>query len=225
MTAPLDNIIWHTLCGAHVKFSTGTDRARRYAPGFSPILGFVEPSSPDLAAIAPYCARGEHFYCAHWSGPAPAGWTIEAESTMFQMVWSGDAPARDEAADAVPLDSRHAEQAVGLATLTRPGPFGLRTLELGDYFGCFDGPRLVAMAGERMCADGFREISGVCTHPEYQGRGYARRLMLKLIHRELHRGETPFLHVMRDNAGAWQFYERMGFRKRQEPIVRVIART
>ncbi|MBE2215863.1 MAG: GNAT family N-acetyltransferase [Opitutaceae bacterium] len=224
MTAPLDNIIWHTLSGPHAEFSAGTERARRYAPGFSPILGFAEPESPDFAGIAPFCEPGEHFYCAHWSGKAPADWVIEAESTMFQMVWSGAPPACDEAADAVPLDSRHAERAVELATLTRPGPFGLRTLELGDYFGYFDGPRLVAMAGERMCAEGFREISGVCTHPEYQGRGYARRLMLKLIRREVRRGETPFLHVMRDNAGAWQFYERLGFRKRQEPVVRVIAR-
>lgn len=225
MTAPLDNIIWHTLSGPHAEFSAGTERARRYAPGFSPILGFAEPESPDLAGIAPFCEPGEHFYCAHWSGEAPADWVIEAESTMFQMVWSGDPPACDEAMDAVPLDARHAAQAVELATLTRPGPFGLRTLELGDYFGTFDGPRLVAMAGERMCAEGFREISGVCTHPEYQGRGYARRLMLKLIRREVRRSETPFLHVMRDNTGAWQFYERLGFRKRQEPVVRVIART
>ena len=221
----LDNIMWHTLSGAHARFSAGTERARRYAPGFSPILGFAEPESPDLAAIAPFCAPGEHFYCAHWSGAAPAGWTIEAESTMFQMIWAGEAPTRDEAPDARPLGAADAAQAVELATLTKPGPFGLRTLELGDYFGYFDGPRLVAMAGERMCAGVFREISGVCTHPEYQGRGYARGLMLKLISRQHQRGETPFLHVMRDNAGAWQFYERLGFRKRQEPVVRVIARS
>ena len=31
-----------------------------------------------------------------------------------------------------------------------------------------------------MAATGLREISGVCTHPDYQGRGYARRLMTKL---------------------------------------------
>jgi len=107
--------------------------------------------------------------------------------------------------------------------LTKPGPFGLRTIELGDYFGCFDGPRLVAMAGERMQAGGFREISGVCTHPEAQGRGHARRLMARLVRRELQRGETPFLHVMRDNAVAHGFYARMGFRDYREIVVRVMA--
>jgi predicted GNAT family acetyltransferase len=58
------------------------------------------------------------------------------------------------------------------------------------------------MAGERMAAPGLHEISGVCTHPAHQGRGYARWLMLKLIRRQLLRGETPFLHVMRANEAA-----------------------
>jgi predicted GNAT family acetyltransferase len=133
-------------------------------------------------------------------------------------------PQADEAPDAVTLGPEHAAQALELALLTRPGPFGPRTIELGDYFGYFDGSRLMAMAGERMAAPGLREISGVCTHPDYLGRGYARRLMLKLIRRQLARGETPFLHVMRANEAAHQLYLRMGFRDYRETVVRVVAR-
>ena len=44
-----------------------------------------------------------------------------------------------------------------------------------------------------------REISGVCTHPEFQGRGLARRLVAELVRRELGRDQTPFLHVLRAN--------------------------
>ena len=33
------------------------------------------------------------------------------------------------------------------------------------------------MAGERMWIGDHREVSAVCTHPEAQGRGYARALM------------------------------------------------
>jgi len=80
------------------------------------------------------------------------------------------------------------------------------------------------MAGERMAAPGLREISGVCTHPDHQGRGFARRLMLKLIRRQLERGETPFLHVMRANEAAHRLYLRMGFRDYRETVVRVLAR-
>jgi ribosomal protein S18 acetylase RimI-like enzyme len=224
MAHPLDNIFWNTLSGLHAHLSAGTDSARRYAPGFSPIVGFPDPRRPDFGALAPFCEPGEHFYCDAWSGPAPAGWRIEAEATMYRMVWDGPMPERDEAPDAVPLGPEHAAQALELALLTRPGPFGPRTIELGEYFGYVDQGKLVAMAGERMAAPGLHEISGVCTHPDYQGRGYARRLMLKLIRRQLARGETPFLHVMRANAAAHGLYLRMGFRDYCETVVRVVAR-
>jgi predicted GNAT family acetyltransferase len=72
--------------------------------------------------------------------------------------------------------------------------------------------------------DGYREISGVCTHPDYQGRGYARKLMLKVMRQQLLRGETPFLHVMSANAPAHQLYLKMGFTDYMEPVVRVISR-
>jgi len=222
--ALLDNIMWHCLTGPHARFSAGGERARRYAKGFSPIVGFADTKSPDLDALRAHCDPGEHFYCDGWSGPAPAGWQVDHEATMFRMVWDSDVPAAaDGALEARPLGAADAAQALELATLTKPGPFGLRTIELGEYFGVFDGERLVAMAGERMCAGTLREISGVCTHPDFQGRGLARRLMLTLIRRELQRGETPFLHVMRANEGAHGLYQRMGFRDHVETVVRVVS--
>ncbi|MGJ7914138.1 GNAT family N-acetyltransferase [Massilia sp. LXY-6] len=224
----LDNIFWNTLSGRHLHLSSGTECARRYAQGFSPIVGFPDPRQPDFAALAPFCEPGERFYCDAWSGPAPDGWRIEAESTMLRMVWDGTMPEEDEAPDAIPLGTDDAARALDLAMLTRPGPFGPRTIELGEYFGYFDeghagSRRLIAMAGERMAAPGLREISGVCTRPGYQGRGYARRLMLKLIRRQLLRGEMPFLHVMRANEAAHRLYLRMGFRDYRETTVRVVT--
>jgi len=219
----LDNIAWHTLSGPHAHFSAGTERARRYAQGFSPIVGFVDQDRPDFDALRDFCADGEHFYCDGWSGPAPSGWQIEAETTMVKMVWDAPMPAADHAPEAIRLDASHAQRALDLATLTRPGPFGLRTIELGEYFGLFEGERLIAMAGERMCAGTLREISGVCTQPDCQGRGLARRLIDKLVRRQMQRGETPFLHVMSANTGARGLYERMGFRTYREVVVRVVA--
>lgn len=225
MTAFLTDIIWHTLSGPHAVHSTGTATARRYASGFSPIIAFAAREQPDFAALAPFCAPGEHFYCDGWSGPAPAGWQVEAESTMFKMVWQGGLPGEDSAPDAVPLTAAHAPQALALATLTRPGPFGLRTIELGDYFGFVEDGELIAMAGERMDAGALREISGVCTDPRHQGRGLARRLMLKLIRRQMLRQQTPFLHVMSENTAAHSLYQRMGFVDQHESVVRVVAYT
>src|SRR5690348_308354 len=134
----LDNIVWHALSGPQRKFALGNDVALRYAPGFSPIIGFAESERPDFAALAPFCELGEHLYCGGWSGQVPAGWRLEVDSVMVQMVYEGDMPEQDEAPDAVPLGAPNAEQALELAALTRPGPFGPRTIELGEYFGCFE---------------------------------------------------------------------------------------
>lgn len=223
----LDNVPWHSLTGPQAHASTGTGAVRRYAPGFSPIIAFADPERPNLAPLDPYCEPGEHLYCGGWSGPVPAGWQVDAEATMIKMVWEAPAPAApaDETLAAVRLGAEHVPQMLELVALTKPGPFGPRTIELGEHFGVFEGKHLVAMAGERMFAAPLREISGVCTHPDHQGRGLARRLMELLLRRELQRNEMPFLHVMRDNHHARRLYERMGFRDRQALIARVLSRT
>jgi GNAT superfamily N-acetyltransferase len=219
----LDNLFWHALSGPQAHFSVGGSAVRRFAPGFSPIVGFADVAQPQLDALRPFCAPGEPFYCDGWSGQPPQGWQVEAETHMRKMIWRAPMPAEDEAPEAKPLTVDHLPQILELVALTRPGPFGPRTIELGEYFGLFEGERLMAMAGERCAAGSLREISGVCTHPDFQGRGLARRLMSKLIRSQLQRGETPVLHVMSANEGAHRMYLRMGFADHRESVVRVIS--
>jgi ribosomal protein S18 acetylase RimI-like enzyme len=220
----LDNIVWRCLAGAHAQFSCGTDEARRYGPGFSPIVGFANAHDPNFEALVPYCAPDERFYCGDWSGPQPAGWRIDAESPAYQLVWDAEVPENDDARSSVRLGREHVPQMLELVEVTHPGPFGPRTHELGEYIGVFEGDRLVAMAGERLYAGALREVSGVCTLPEFQGRGLARRLVAELVRRQLRRKETPFLHVMADNVGAIRMYERMGFRRHAQVTLRVVSR-
>jgi ribosomal protein S18 acetylase RimI-like enzyme len=220
----LDNITWHTLDGPHALYSCGTNEARRYAPGFSPIIGFADADRPAFAALAPYCEPGERFYCGGWSGPVPDGWQLHTDAMGQQWVWDAALPAADAALAAVRLGTEHVPQMLDLISVTQPGPFAARTGELGDYFGVFESERLVAMAGERLQAGVFREISGVCAHPDFRGLGYARRLVEKLIRIEMQRQQTPFLHVMRDNVAARRLYESMGFRLHQEVAIRVVSR-
>ena len=78
----LDNITWHTLSGAQARFANGAEDVRHYARGFSPIVGFLDPDKPNFGALSRFCKPGEHFYCEAWTGQAPAGWRIEAESSM-----------------------------------------------------------------------------------------------------------------------------------------------
>jgi predicted GNAT family acetyltransferase len=117
--------------------------------------------------------------------------------------------------DVVELGTQDSPEMLELTTLTKPGPFGPRTHELGTYLGIRQNHRLVAMAGERMKVPGFTEVSAVCTHPDHIGKGYAAVLMSEVMCRIVDRGETPFLHVRQDTTRAIALYERLGLRKRK----------
>jgi GNAT superfamily N-acetyltransferase len=224
MAGLLDNIMWNCLSGPHAPFAIGAGAVRRYAPGFSPIVGCENPERPDFDTLSSYCRQHESFYLDIWTGAVPPGWRIDKEARMWKMVWNAPMPEEDAAPDAIPLRAEHASQAVELAKLTNPGPFGIRTPELGDYFGYFDGGRLIAMAGERLRAGDLQEVSGICTHPDFQGRGLARRLTLKLVRLQMQRGKTSFLHVLSHNTPAHSLYEKMGYQNYLETTVRVVTR-
>jgi predicted GNAT family acetyltransferase len=95
---------------------------------------------------------------------------------------------------------------------------------LGEFFGIRIGGRIAAMAGERMKQDGFTEVSGVCTHPDFRGQGLARLLSVFMTHRVLQRSETPYLHAWASNAAAIRLYEQIGYTLRREMNVAMIRR-
>jgi predicted GNAT family acetyltransferase len=111
----------------------------------------------------------------------------------------------------VDLDDADASEMIALAALTKPGPFIARTHTLGDFVGIRKDGRLVAMAGERFKLGGHTEISGVCTHPDWRGRGYAGLLSRVVATRIAARGETPILHAFATNTAAIRLYEQLGF--------------
>ncbi len=140
----------------------------------------------------------------------PPGWQLEPQKPVLQMICNRRAPD----APGPPVTSMTDAQAPDMLALTDlvfPGFFRPRTLEMGSYLGIYHGRRLAAMAGERMRLDGYQELSAVCTHPEYTGRGYAQRLLAILGNSAFDRGFTPFLHVYADNARAIGVYRKMGF--------------
>lgn len=219
----LDNIVWHALTGPQARYASGTGGVRRYRPGISSLTAFADPARPDLAALASCGDLGETLHCSGWSGPLPAGWRLDDERLLHRMVWADSLPSLDRL-EPVRLGRTHLPQMQALAALTEPGPFDVGVLELGAFVGWMEGPQLVAMAGERLFAGGFREISAVCTHPDYRGQGLARRLVAWLVRRQVDRGEQPFLQVMDDNALARRLYEQVGFRSRSQVVARTLTR-
>jgi predicted GNAT family acetyltransferase len=148
-----------------------------------------------------------------------AGWSLMREGLMSQMIWSGEtAPTTTPLIGGVELRRLTVADVpamVELAELTEPGPFRQRTHELGEFFGIFEGERLLAMAGQRTRTPGFVEVSAVCTHPDARGRGYARLVMTEVMADIVRRGSRPMLHVFAANESAIRVYEGLGFVRRR----------
>src|ERR1700741_4589350 len=110
----------------------------------------------------------------------------------------------------LPLGDADASEMLALALLTEPGPFLRRTHTMGAFLGLRIDGRLAAMAGERMRFPGYTEVSGVCTHPDFRGRGLARRLSAAVLTAIEARGEQAFLHAWKTNLAAITLYESLG---------------
>jgi len=214
---PLDNVIWQALGTRHASFAQGNGLARKFVPEVSSLAAFLEPTPAGYDALASLMAEGDVAALA-FEAPRepPGGWAVVCAAPMLQMV-QGDLVSSANSSDPasiVELSSADAREMLALAELTQPGPFSIRTHELGMYLGIRCNGALVAMAGERLKIPGFTEVSAVCTHGDHTGRGYARILMTEVMRRIRSRGETAFLHVRQDNVRAIELYKRLGFAER-----------
>jgi ribosomal protein S18 acetylase RimI-like enzyme len=214
---PLDNPVWHALRGPHARFSVGRGLALHYqreVAGFSAFDASSAQAYADLALDLP--AGAEARLVRREVDPVPAGWIeVNRVGLLQMMVVRDDIDAIDGPA-VITLGAAQADAAAALVDLTKPGPFGPRTLEMGRYIGVFEDGELLAMAGERMHLSGYIEMSAICTHPQARGRRLAEYLMRRLMHAAFARGERPFLHVLPDNDAAIALYRRLGFELRAE---------
>jgi len=216
---PLDDPVRSALEGADARFAERGDDALRYGTAYSVF------ASGSWDGIARLVGPGGRTVLAGPTTPLPASWTELMRISGFQMTGEDIAADLDAAAgdgEVVPLGADHADAMADLVARTEPGPWAPRTWELGGYRGILVDGALVAMAGERMHADGFTEISAVCTDPAHRGRGLANRVVRAVAAGIAARGDIPFLHVAGTNAGAFALYERLGFRVRR-PIDFVVA--
>jgi ribosomal protein S18 acetylase RimI-like enzyme len=204
---PLDDPARSALEGADARFAERHGDAARYLPDVSV---FAAGAWGDLAALVG--AGGRVVIPSVVPLAPPDGWHEELRIPGLQMTGEAFEPRDDPAA--VLLGAEHAEAKADLVARTQPGPWAPRTGELGGYRGILVDGALVALAGERMHADGFTEISAVCTDPAHRGHGYATLLMRAVAAGIVERGETPFLHVAGVNANAIRLYESIGFRTR-----------
>jgi len=220
----LDNAPWHALTGPQAHLALGEGPVLRFRSEFAPFAAMETLSSANtvaMAALLPEEAVAVLFTTT--AVDVPQGLDLVLAGDLSQMVATELHPANDTT-EIVRLSPGDVPAMRELVALTEPGPFAARTNELGDYFGIFDGGLLVAMAGERLRPAGATEVSAVCTHPDYRGRGYAKALVSRVASGIAARGELPFLHVYPHNEAAIATYKRLGFAERRRINLTVVKK-
>jgi len=213
ISSPLDNPFYSSLRSRHRDLARGTGDVVRYPADFAPFLGVADENVEAAEALGALVAPEESVYLIGVAPRAPRGWLLEAFGPLAQMVCMSPIEPID-GPQIIELSDVHRRDVLALTALVYPHYFRQRTMELGRYFGIYQDGRLAAMIGERLGTDEAQEMSAICTHPDFNGRGYARRLTAFLTNDNLARGRLPFLHVSHENLRALRLYEQLGYELR-----------
>jgi len=221
--SPLDNPVWHALNSHHAHLAIWGEGAVRYQPDIVGAVAIPENSSVGFNNLRGLVDTDEIVGVIGGSLPEDlSGWEVLHIDQARQLIHEDLQPATP--VHAVVLTAEDVPEMLDLVNVAQPGPFSRRTIETGQYLGVRQDGHLVAMAGERFHLTGFCEVSAVCTHPEYRGRGYAGALTTMVAQAILDRQETPFLHVAPGNDRALRLYLKLGFRIRQEIQVSILKK-
>ena len=209
----LDNSVWYSLAGHHAGLAIGGATAKRYPPDVAMFGACVDLAVPDWDALTALMAAGDALLVPLAPLPPDSGLVVEyfGEDVAHQYVYWESTGGTVSDPDIRALGEGDVAEMMRLVELTHPGPFLPRTIQMGHYYGIWEGSKLIAMGGERLHPGRFCEISAVCTDPDYRHQGYARRLVLHLIGTILARGEVPMLNCFATNTPAIQLYQQLGF--------------
>jgi predicted GNAT family acetyltransferase len=224
MTHALDRPIWSALASRQADLAQGSHLAKRYPASIVPFMASRDESAECLQALADLVGADENLVMLQVPDIVlPAGLAQVSVAAGVQMLCTR--PLSSMADDRIQrLTSADAREMLVLAELTRPGPFSLQALTLGEFWGVKIEGRLVAMAGERMRQPGYTEVSGVCAHPDVRGQGLGKLLSSFVAARIQARGEVPYLHAYATNTVAIALYESIGFELRANVNVAVAKR-
>lgn len=218
----LDNPGWYALNSHHSHLAIKGKIAARYQPDTVIGAAMLENNTIGFRDLEDLVEVDEMMAVFGSIPTEMTGWEIMETVKVPQMICQDLKPAPHVAV--IDLSSENVPEMLDLVAKTQPGPFLKRTIEMGRYYGVKQDDKLVAMAGERLHLEGFCEISAVCTHPDYRGRGYAGALTTLVAERIFERNEVPFLHVAPTNHVARRLYSRLGFALRNEIQLTILKR-
>jgi predicted GNAT family acetyltransferase len=229
MTHPLDRAVWNALTTRLAGFVTADSDT--HAVRIDPEVGVFLSGSDDrpltCAAMADLARRHPGGGIIEKAGSPLSGLDLPrvevvSRIPLVQMATRALTPGGPDIAFET-LTEADAPAMLELATLTKPGPFRSATRRLGPFIGVKQDGHLIAMAGRRLRVDGFTELSGVCTHPDWRGRGYAAGLSRVVAGEILASGEGVFLHAFAEHTATIAFYRSLGFEVRAEMIYTILS--
>ena len=225
MSHPLDRPIWSALTTRQADIALRVGEAVRLKPDYGVFAAAADASESSRIALNYLDIGPEGLWCLEKDPvePPPGLLVMHHRAPCVQMV-ADHIVAPKPQFEVEKLTEEDAPAMLELARMTEPGPFFEHTHRMGDFIGVKAKDLLIAMAGERLRPEGYTEVSGVCTHPDFRGRGYASGLMRIAAARILARGETPFLHSYAENAGAIALYENLGFKLRSAMTLTVLTK-
>src|SRR5207237_450161 len=130
-THPLDQPIWSALTSRQQALAEGGARARRFPPAVGPFADLIDMSPQSFADLAAILSGSEiSVLFTPDAVSAPDDFKILLAETGEQMIGT-PAESAVSGVNIVTLGVSDVPDMMALVELTKPGPFGLRTHELG----------------------------------------------------------------------------------------------
>jgi predicted GNAT family acetyltransferase len=215
MHHPLDNPIWSALNSGSSSFSYGKGTVRFIDRRIGFFAGLPFYDKEHLGQLYAEMDLGMRVivFTPGFLDLEPM-WKVRNDNALLQMVFEKPTNSLNLDSAIRPLGAADVPEMLALTHLAKPGPFLENTIDFGGYFGYFVDGRLVSMAGTRLEAGPYTEVSAVCTHPEFVGRGLSQLVLPHVLNYIQQRHQIPYLQLYPDNLPAYRLYQKIGFVER-----------
>jgi hypothetical protein len=209
------NPVLTALQTTHAHLAIASGEASRYPAAVAPFAAIATPTTKALSDFRELLAPDEHVWATALGEADPSAAQLKIDTTIdvLQMILPAHIELPPFHPGIVSLDCSNAAEMVALTDIAFPGFFRPRTCEMGSYFGIrsAETDELIAMGGERLVFPGHSELSGLCTHPDHRGKGFAAHLLWHLARHHRPQGTVSWLHVTATNTTAVNLYLKLGF--------------
>lgn len=206
----LKNPIWYSLTTEHKKLALG-DQVKKYPSDMALFAAVKKPEDFDEKQLKGLMDPAEK---AIFVGEIPKfsnDWEVVKNTHVTQMICRKPVLVPKAQWEIRELKADDVPQMIELTNKVFPEYFRPNSLALGPYLGIFEKKTLIAMVGIRMRIPGFEEVSTLCTHPDFGGKGLGRYIFSSLTMKCFEQKLIPFGHVVEPNEKAVGMYENFGW--------------